>query len=215
MLFRKWRQHAATSSCLPLKGSSSRTTLATRPAWEERLHGVGGVFQGMEDVEHAGDLPPPEEFVAGVPYPFGPVGDDDEFPGIVQAAAKRLPVKARGETGRLLASGRRRRAVDEAAGRLAAPVLQRRAGLRIPALCGVHDGQPGFPALRAPVLMLAENALRLFLPHRDPGPVDGQVHARFQRPALDGLLPIEPESLLGIGIGLPPATYQDIVEGRA
>ncbi len=92
------------------------------PLRDDRLHGVGRVFEDMEHIEHAGDLPAPEELVAGVPDPFGPVGDGHELPGVVQAPAQRLPVKARGETGRLPASGMRQPDVSLPRSFSAAPV---------------------------------------------------------------------------------------------
>ena len=104
----------------------------------------------MEHIEHEGDLPTPEQFVAAAAYPFGPVGDNEKLFGVVQAAAQRFAVKAHGEIGGIPASRRHRRSVDEATERLAACVLQCRAGLRIPPLGGVDDRQLGFAGLRAP-----------------------------------------------------------------
>ena len=68
---------------------------------------------------------------------------------------------------------------------LAAPVLQRRAGFRVPAPGGVHDGQLRFPVFsRSRQPACPRTPSDLLFPHRDPGPVYGEIHARFQWPAV-------------------------------
>ena len=67
--------------------TSFEPPVALRPCRVDRPHGVRRVLQCVEHVQDEGDLPAPEYLLAGVPYPLRPVGDDDEFPGVVQARA--------------------------------------------------------------------------------------------------------------------------------
>ncbi len=145
----------------------------------------------MEEAGHERDLPAPEGLLAGVGDPVRPVGDDDGPARVVQPPPPGLPVAPRREVRGLPASGRRRRAAGQAAGRLAAPVLESRAGPGVPPLGRARHRQPGISGPRGAVGLPAANALGLLPPHRDAGPVDGELHARFRRPAVDDLLALE------------------------
>ena len=128
---------------LPLKGSSSRITLTARSALSGKI-----AFTASLAYSRTWNI-------LSTKVTFLPPNNSSQVFRIHSAPCnpRRLAVKAHGEIGGIPASRRRRRAVDETAGRLAALLLQCRAGLRIPPLGSVDDRQLGFPGLRASTLM--------------------------------------------------------------